>query len=479
MQDDLAIHEELTAYLDGELDANDALRVEQRLGTDSEYRAEMQALQKTWDLLEDLPAGEANASFTQTTMEMIVGDAIKLVRHKNRKWWAWPLRLSICLAVPVLLFGLGYGVTRYMQLEPERQLVGNLSLIENIDVYNKVGRDIDFLTMLSEQSVFAKDDEPILRPGDALPAKMFELPEPIEFPTLDTIQERQRKIESLGIDQKNILRRQAEAFMKLPSEQKSELNEFHNRLANHPKRAELTRAMNEYCQWLKTLGLNDQMNVRDLPASARVNRISELQMDKAQKAFGRSGSTKLPSLDDAALVFKWYLFAINKGDREIRKRFPKIMEKHHPEVPFAQLQRYAASRRTSVRSLVGNLIRTDRDSVKQLLLEDTDLLRLGLSHEAREIIDDQSPDEQNELILNWIEAANESLTRVKQDELVEFYDRLNGEERDELDKMSSSDWYRALEDKYKAANGIGSVRKSTQSESDLQSLLQELGIEEF
>ena len=192
--------------------------------------------------------------------------------------------------------------------------------------------------MLSEQAIFAKDDEPIIRPGDALPAKMFELPEPIDLPTLDTIQERQRKIESLNVDQKNTLRRQAEAFLKLPSEQRSELNEFHNRLANHPKRAALTRAMNEYCLWLRTLGLNDQMKVRDLPARARVSRISELQLNKAQKAFGRSGATKLPSLEDAKLVFNWYLFAINKADREIRKQFPEIMAKHHSDVPFSQLQ---------------------------------------------------------------------------------------------------------------------------------------------
>jgi hypothetical protein len=483
MHDDLAIHEELTAYLDGELNASDAQQVEQRLGTDPEYRAEMQALQKTWDLLEGLPENEANASFTQTTMEMIVGDAIKQVKAKNRTWWVWPLRLSIFLAIPLLLFGLGYGVTRYVQLEPERQLVGNLSLIENIDVYNKVGRDIDFLMKLNEEGLFAKNDEPILKIGEVLPAKMFKLPEPIEFPTLDTVQDREQKIESLGIDQKNILRRQAEAFLKLPDAEKDELNTFHNRLANHPQRAELTRSMNEYCSWLRTLGLNEQMSVRDLAAGERIKRISELQLDKAQKAFGRSGATKLPSLKDAKLVFSWYLLVINKGDREIRRSFPKIMSQHRPEVPYAQLQRYAASRRTSVRSLVGSLMRIDRDSVKQLLLDDadplTDALRLGLSPEAREIIDDQSTQEQNELILNWIEAANESLTRVKQDELIGFYDQLSGEERDEMDKMSSSNWYQTLEDKYKAANGIRSVRKSTPSESDLQALLEELGIQEF
>ena len=137
MQNDSAIIEELTAYLDGELDVSDVQRVEHRIGTDPTYRAEMQALQRTWDIFDNLPTGEASPSFTQTTMEMVVGDAIDQVRAKGRKWWLWPIRICILMGLPLLLFGLGFGVTRYVQMEPNRQLLNNVSIIENIDRYRR------------------------------------------------------------------------------------------------------------------------------------------------------------------------------------------------------------------------------------------------------------------------------------------------------------------------------------------------------
>ena len=74
---DLSSLDELTAYLDGELDETQTQEVEDRLGRDSEYLAEMQFLQKTWDLLDTLPVHEPSGSFTKTTMELIVGDAVQ------------------------------------------------------------------------------------------------------------------------------------------------------------------------------------------------------------------------------------------------------------------------------------------------------------------------------------------------------------------------------------------------------------------
>ena len=43
--------DELSAYLDGELDEKQTQEVENRLGSDSKYLAELQSLQKTWDYL--------------------------------------------------------------------------------------------------------------------------------------------------------------------------------------------------------------------------------------------------------------------------------------------------------------------------------------------------------------------------------------------------------------------------------------------
>ena len=67
--------ERLTAYLDGELDAADASEVERRLSAEPTWAAELQRLQRAWDLLDRLPRAEVGANFTHTTVEMIAVEA--------------------------------------------------------------------------------------------------------------------------------------------------------------------------------------------------------------------------------------------------------------------------------------------------------------------------------------------------------------------------------------------------------------------
>ena len=50
-----SLHEELTSYLDGELDPQQVRRIEERLARDADYRAELQRMQRAWDLLDRLP----------------------------------------------------------------------------------------------------------------------------------------------------------------------------------------------------------------------------------------------------------------------------------------------------------------------------------------------------------------------------------------------------------------------------------------
>ena len=83
--------EELSAYLDGELDEASVQRVEKRLADDAGYLAEMQSLQQTWDMLDQIPVTEPNRSFTKTTMEMVVGQARQ--ESKRQFSWFWPARI--------------------------------------------------------------------------------------------------------------------------------------------------------------------------------------------------------------------------------------------------------------------------------------------------------------------------------------------------------------------------------------------------
>jgi anti-sigma factor RsiW len=64
--------EELVAYLDGELDPKAAESVATRLGLDSRLRAEADALQRAWDILDVLPRPQPSAAFTSRTLSQVI-----------------------------------------------------------------------------------------------------------------------------------------------------------------------------------------------------------------------------------------------------------------------------------------------------------------------------------------------------------------------------------------------------------------------
>ena len=72
-----AIHEEIVAYLDGELDEDVSQRVEQRLAKDPNYRRRLQQMERAWDCLDALPQAEVDESFTHSTVAMVTLTAEK------------------------------------------------------------------------------------------------------------------------------------------------------------------------------------------------------------------------------------------------------------------------------------------------------------------------------------------------------------------------------------------------------------------
>jgi anti-sigma factor RsiW len=63
--------ENLIAYLDGELTESEAQALEGKLNRDPKVRAEVDALRRTWDLLDYLPKPEPSVSFTNRTMDRV------------------------------------------------------------------------------------------------------------------------------------------------------------------------------------------------------------------------------------------------------------------------------------------------------------------------------------------------------------------------------------------------------------------------
>jgi anti-sigma factor RsiW len=151
--------EQLTAYLDGELDDEVSRQVEQQLGDDDEYRAQLKRLDEAWALLDHLPQAEVEDVFTRTTVEMVAlaaeDDALTAVRGRR---WRSRVAWFGTVAVVVLAAVFGYLAARYRFDRPNRRLVRDLPVIENVDVY-QYAESTQWLEMLDESGLFGDDEE--------------------------------------------------------------------------------------------------------------------------------------------------------------------------------------------------------------------------------------------------------------------------------------------------------------------------------
>ena len=65
------VEAELIAYLDGELEATDARRIEDQLDGDPKLRARAEGLKRSFDLLDFLPKPEPSSNFATRTMDKL------------------------------------------------------------------------------------------------------------------------------------------------------------------------------------------------------------------------------------------------------------------------------------------------------------------------------------------------------------------------------------------------------------------------
>ena len=157
--DDIELQEELTAYLDGELDPPQRRQVEERISSDARYRTELARLERAWDLLDRLPTAEVDAAFTRTTLEMVaVAAENDLVderagaprRRRNR------MAVILCSLAAASLAGVVAGRTLWP--DPNLPLLRDLPVIENFELYHQAD-DVEFLRQLDRAGLFAEEGE--------------------------------------------------------------------------------------------------------------------------------------------------------------------------------------------------------------------------------------------------------------------------------------------------------------------------------
>lgn len=149
-----ALVEQLSAYLDGELDPQESREVERLLARDEQARQELQRLERAWSLLDQLPRVELTGEFIQSTVEMIaLREADELQpATQSATVRTWLVRAGAAVAL-VFTASFGYLAVQHWLDRHNRQLLVDLPVIERMDAYRQLD-DIAFLRQLQAAGLF-------------------------------------------------------------------------------------------------------------------------------------------------------------------------------------------------------------------------------------------------------------------------------------------------------------------------------------
>jgi anti-sigma factor RsiW len=151
--------EELSAYLDGELDAAGRKRVEQHLAKDPAFRLELQRLERAWGLLDKLPSVKVEESFSRSTMAMVTVAATEELAEQQSELPRQRRLFGIAGAAGLVAAGLlGVVVGHWAWPNPNEQVLRDLPVLEQLDLLRNAD-SIEFLRELDRQGVFPEEGE--------------------------------------------------------------------------------------------------------------------------------------------------------------------------------------------------------------------------------------------------------------------------------------------------------------------------------
>ena len=421
------LDEELVAYLDGELDAENGRRIETLLAVDPKLRRRLQSLERTWELLDELDTAPVGEPFTHTTLEMVaLAGREDVEREKSeapRRRRRWRMTFIVCFFAAAAT---GFAAVALFVPNPNRQLLDDLPVLERFDEYRHV-ESVEFLRLLRDKGLFSKND--------ADPPKA----------DLDySIAERHRRVADMDSDEKEQLRLVEERFNNLAPSDRQRMRKLHEALRNDADADRLQAIGQRYCDWLKTLSSYSRANLDELNPTDRVQWIKKrLRLEQLRKNGGRLGGDDLMKLrkwvfEHAAKYQKQYLESLSETQR---KRLSELNPRTRLRVVFEQiLRRWLAA-----------------DSKKPLPMmnnEEMKLLRERLSPPAKKRLEAVPPAMQWKMAAGWLWQGMRrpgsfkgphNAPTTNDERLARFFEKeLSGEQRDRLLGMSAEDMRREL-----------------------------------
>lgn len=145
----------LVAYLDGEADASVARSLEEKVARSVSVRKEVEALEKTWGMLDWLPRPEAPADLASQTITRIHTQQLHAEQLEGRIKFgaAVAIKLAAWAVCAVIVFGIGFVSLRFLWRDPSRELIEDLPIVENLESYRAIP-DVKFLDDLSRLGIF-------------------------------------------------------------------------------------------------------------------------------------------------------------------------------------------------------------------------------------------------------------------------------------------------------------------------------------
>ncbi len=414
------LDEELVAYLDGELDADAARRIEALLASDPEVRARLQSLERTWELLDELDETPVGDPFTRSTLEMVAvaaqEDLDRSRRQGTRRRGMW--FYAACLAAAAAA---GFAAVFALAPDPNRRLLEDLPILENFDEYRQA-HSIEYLHKLRAAGLFVGE-------GNGPPAPFVG-----DGGDLDA---RRRRVESMSLDAKRELRRTEERFRSLPPGEQQNLRRLHEELLADPDAEAIRRVLRGYCEWLGALSSYSQAELAELKPDERVAWVKK-RLEAEQR---REGGKRLGAKDMEA-VREWLAAFVARNETKLLASLTEQQRKWLAEIKGDQTRRHI---------MLGQMWQ------RWMAAEQADLaeLRGRLSRETQRRLDDKPPAEQWKIIAGWLRQGLRRpgddrrppgpLARDDDERLADFFENeLSDDERDRLLAMPGEEMQREL-----------------------------------
>jgi hypothetical protein len=431
-----SLEEQLVAYLDGELDAEVAHRIETLLTADQKARKTLHDLEHTWDLLDSLDIPMSNEKLTQSTMTMVALAARKEVdealaaapRRRHRRW---------AIAIGSLAFAViaGFLFVWATVPDPNRQLLDDLPILEHFDEYRRVS-SIDFLRMLCEHHLFSEKNP------DLFYYEFFEK-EKTE-PTEHTIAQARQQIERMTPSEKEQLLETEQKFNAMELSERQRMRQLHTAIESDPNAQQLQLTMRQYCQWLRALPAYGRAELAELDDPAdRIKWIEDRLAEQARKMELRLGAR------DSDTVLQWINEHIAKQEAAFLQSLPAAHRAKVREMSQA-MRRYLLLCQMLQWRPNGNSI-----SPPTMTAADLENLRKKLSPEVQETLQNKPDTEQWQLVMAWTRLAvrrqlagkqsHERVFKADDEHLADFFENgINATDRDRLLNLSGDEMQQEL-----------------------------------